>query len=97
MKTEKQAWLWLAKKWDRPYQISRGEWAVMRTNGGNLGLCPCISKLHFEFEWIDESAYWRMKNTLTVLPFVRDNFKFPTTRHGARQRAAFCRKMARAC
>jgi len=92
--TEKQAWLYLAKKWDKPKKPP-SDYAFVRISGMVcFGLCGSVKMLN-----ITTRSVKRMLNRIEVgwsrtFPFY-DNYRWPRTRAGAKSRAAFCRKMAK--
>ena len=97
--TEAQAWASIGRAWTRPTLFDGKYWAVVkeaekvfRVFAGGHGICPCINDLVMVGA-ISERRAGQMKGRL---PERREGlFCWPTTRAGARARAAFCRRMAK--
>lgn len=92
--TEKQAWLVLAKAWNKAIFINtRGASMATMPNGFRCdGLCRCIEMISVTNE-IRRRMLAKIKAIPEDLgsPFI---YKFPLTRDGAKKRADFCRAQA---
>lgn len=94
--TEKQAWLCLAKLWDKPH-CDRDDWHGVKTgNYDSYGLCPCIEFLQQAVR-ISDDTFCDMMNKIPKRRINLSAFAWRPNAAGAEQRAAFCRKMAKAC
>ena len=90
MITEKEAWLMLAKLWDRSLSINPALTPGAMINGiVRTGLCSSIVSLFYAAL----ITLQQMHDMKAKLPCVR-RFVWPTTVEGAKERVAFCRKMA---
>ncbi len=90
--TEREAWLFLADKWDNVEGDEHPRYVVV--NGYEAaGLCPCIDSL----ESADDITPPVAAFMLAKIPKKRDSHDacWPFTEEGAKARAAFCRKQAR--
>ena len=88
--TERQAWMKLAKLWDKAKKSPFGDYEVDRC----LGLCLSIALVSdtswdMNLEMSDRLDKHRPRN--------RHTYSWPTTKAGAKSRAAFCRDMAAMC
>jgi hypothetical protein len=93
--SESEAWSYLAKIWSEEYRVARG--SVVK--GGNTlpGLCDSVVYLK-RCGLITAKMATAMLTALAKEPPHGGQYGFvwPRTVEGARQRAAFCRRMARA-
>jgi len=102
--SEKQAWLWLAGKWDK---------AKLRDDCGGFnyfsviwraclytGLCDMLRRMK-SLGVLTEDDYLRMRDKIPEPTHYYHGdlvaWSWPNTANGAKRRAAFCRRMARAC
>lgn len=91
--TERQAWLKLAKMWDKAYIDSDGDYSAMGT--ASMGLCPCIT-LDIADD-LDQGVSVSMLGKIKKLPKITHyglEFVWRTDKASAEARAAFCRKQA---
>lgn len=102
--TERQAWLYLARKWDRPRRDPEDGFPVVFIfNTLLLRNCACLCNSCFglfKSGRVIEPIYSDMRNRLHKnKPNSRPGcvFWWPLTKAGARSRAAFCRRMAKEC
>lgn len=87
---ERQAWLYLYKKWKEAENPLLNHYRV----NGNLGLCGCIDDLFYERK-ISENTMKKMKKIIhREQDRVNALFIFPLDKHGALSRANFCLKQA---
>lgn len=99
--TEREAWLWLAPKWDDPISDSNG-CCWMRFNTADcVGICACILNMYTN-GMIGLDVVSSMERKIVRERHIRDTFNpplylFPRNRDGARQRAALCRRFAAEC
>ena len=90
--TEQQAWLALAKLWDKPLlEFWCDDYAVILDNRPRYGLCGCIAGLPIS-DWMRE----RMRRKACGRTQL-GRYRWQLDARGARSRAAFCRKMAAQC
>lgn len=103
--TEKEAWLYLAKKWDEESYLGdtcEGFSAyVVIKDFRRPGLCHCLRGVRIE-KFISQEMYSEMKRKLDSHGPEKkygDTFQYrwPLTMTGAKKRAAFCRRMAKLC
>lgn len=103
MLSERRAWLYLAKKWDKAKPPKLDGWeddveVVIRLNrfGEEIGLCDTIVRLPISCSVCDamEDKVDRERRRLKKRRWA---FLWPTTKAGAKKRAAFCRRMAKLC
>ncbi len=87
------AWLYLAKKWDKPTKDTDGDSCVVIGKENSCGLCHSISDMS-RAGIIDPGLVTLMLDAIRELMGDSGGWRWRTTRAGARQRAAFCRKMA---
>lgn len=91
--TEPRAWLYLAQQWDRAKLNARG--SACTQFRGVACLCLCASLIELDNHGLISEA---MRRTMCACATPRHGgLRWATTIHGARQRAAFCRKMAKEC
>lgn len=83
--TEREAWLLLAERWDRP-KMSDDIWV---NSENEIGLCTGIDFLEV-YHRIDRETAEIMASKIPKCA----TFAWPTDQDGARQRAAFCREQA---
>ena len=92
--TERQAWLYLAKRWDKAF-LSDGYTVTNVCDDCTHGLCQSLCHLEDEGE-IDSNTRLEMSSKIPksadFAPYV-----WPMTIAGAKKRAAFCRRMAAKC
>lgn len=89
--TEYQAWMKLAKAWDKPSPRSSGDWAVTINGQPHIALCICL------IAWLtDESISEVVFDSMTdkIYQGHDGGFRWTLDSKGAKARAAFCRKMA---
>lgn len=97
--TERQAWLLIAKAWDKPRVFTDDGVLIYFATIWKYkycGLCPCVYVME-ENERIDEFTRNSMLTKIeseTRKKGAHHPFIWPTTLSGAYQRAAFCRKQA---
>ena len=89
--TQRQAWLYLAEKWDNAHDDGDGNYFASSGTIGAYGLCPMID---FGMR-VKPDVRKSMLKKISAIPFMDEPYRFPTDKSGARQRASFCRKMAR--
>lgn len=95
--SERAAWLKLAKLWDNPMGNLENAYIDMGDRR-SFGLCGCIASFHFAAKRTSYATMWAMLDKVNEIMSETDNaYRWPTTRAGARQRAAFCRRMAKEC
>jgi hypothetical protein len=97
--TERAAWLYLAKRWDKAVLGGDGD-AMVRINTDRTIVCLCDSILRLQMdERIDVFTESCMVDRIQRLPNINQSssYKWPRTLRGARSRAAFCRRMAKQC
>ena len=96
MMTEREAWLWLAKRFSRA-----GAKGVLINGWRYQGICNCIDAI----DAITTSAtamIHRIRANRPAFAHVRvclasGGYWWPTTKNGNQRRAAFCRRMAKEC
>lgn len=88
MWTEYQAWTYLARRWDVAAQGGQREALILRRQ--HLGLCGSLRHLYHQAR-ITSIVLTEMESRI---PRGGAAYVWPMTVRGARQRAAFCRKMA---
>lgn len=92
--TERQAWLLLAKLWDKAKPKSpSGTYAVFFNDGSVSGLCACVG-------WINTNSRTRcamIDKIRTGGSAIHRPYRWPRTLAGAKQRADFCRLQAKLC
>ncbi len=89
--TERQAWLALAKMWDEAEPDCEGDYCV---DGLSYGLCYSIDAPRIS---ASEDVKCNMLDKVhrhPKSPRSKYLFKWPTSKDGAKSRAAFCRKQA---
>ena len=94
--SETRAWAWLAPKWDKAVESGGFANIFLSSDYQPCGLCPCIDWLCDE-ERISEETAESMREKIPKKQagiFTMNYFRWPPTMAGAKQRAAFCRKMA---
>ena len=85
MMTEREAWLWLAKR------FSRAGAKGMLINGWRYqGICNCIDA-------IDPITTSPTAMIRRIRAFTGGGYWWPRTKKGNQRRAAFCRRMAKEC
>ena len=89
MLTKKQAWIWIARKFEGPMVNECGKFYV-EYFGKAYGICD-FAVILFCKNQITSETHW------TIRTNFRPGYNWPLTREGAKQRAKFCRKMAREC
>lgn len=99
---QRQAWRFLAKKWDKPDIVGSRRPVVKIYSTFSDGICLSLKDLYFAAE-IGPTLYYTMKN------FMHKNkpkdfgqlytplYWWSLDMEGAKERAKFCRKMAKIC
>lgn len=98
--TESQAWAFLAKLWAKKNHFFDGDGDVFvqldGDKGQRHGICDCIGKLN-DMGRLTVRTECKMRDRIGDHPaYELGEFVWPLTTSGARSRAAFCRRMAKA-
>lgn len=96
--TEKQAWSYLADRWGKAKPDKDGEPGSMINGVHDYCLCHSVMTM-LAYEMITHSMQMDMSSSIsaTVDPYNGWPYMAPLTKAGAKRRAAFCRRMAKAC
>lgn len=92
--TERQAWLRLARAWDRPVASEYGTMQAKVCKSRCVGLCSSIGELECSGK-ISTDVELRMDERIQAMPERFGPYCWPLDGRGARSRAAFCRRQAR--
>lgn len=96
MLTVKEAWLWLAEKWDNPIVTKLGE-AYINLDGGPSCWGLCRSVISLRHSYVDCQTYYEMMDQLLRAIGLGVGYIYPCTADGAKHRAALCRRLAEEC
>lgn len=100
-KTEQAAWLYLARRWDKPLLAGpEGSGASVVIAGWCFGLCGSITGLRIKGYITDAMRQAMQMRLECAKPRIKPSNPGPywwrCNKTGARSRAAFCRRMAMA-
>jgi hypothetical protein len=92
--SEHEAWIFLADKFNQPELLNRqsGEFGIRIRKLTCHGLCEAIISLPTNSK---TAGVMLARLHALALPREENGFYFPLTRHGARSRAALCRRFAK--